>query len=379
MIRRAVILEAQLKQYRRSFFEGLAARLQRDGVVLQVVYSAPNRLERSKSDNLELPTELGIEVPGTWLLGDRVFVQRAWDVIRDADLVVIEQSNKHAINYALLALSALGRMRVAYWGHGYNHQARHPGASEWIKRKLVNRVDWWFAYTSEVGRYLTAQGVDPDIITVVQNTIDTGELADAARACSDDDLRAIRQRLGIADGARVGMFCGSLYADKKLDLLISAACQIRERHRDFELLVLGDGPERDVVRAVAEELPFVHYVGPVFGAQRGAYFAISDVFLIPGLVGLAIVDAFTIGLPVFTTDIPIHSPEIEYLEPEVNGLITAHDAEAYAAAVCQVLDDPDRLARMRDAARATAARLTLGHMVDAFATGILRCLETAIR
>jgi L-malate glycosyltransferase len=373
--RRVVILEPGLKQYRRAFLGELAARLRRDDIALKVAYSAPNRVERTKSDSLSLPPDLGIEVPGVWFLGERVFVQLAWGAIRDADLVVMEQGNKHAFNYLLLALSRLGRKRVGYWGHGYNHQARAPGVSEWLKRKLLTRVDWWFAYTDGVGRYLADHGVAPGIITVVQNTIDTRELAEAVRAHGDDDRRAVRRRLGIPDDARVGLFCGSLYADKKLELLVAAAQRIRERRPDFELIVVGDGPAREAMRAATARLPFVHHVGPAFGPDRAAYFAISDVFLMPGLVGLAIVDAFTIGLPVFTTDIPIHSPEIEYLQPGENGVITVHDAGAYAAAVCRVLDDPDALARMREAARATAARLTLAHMVEAFATGITRCLE----
>jgi glycosyltransferase involved in cell wall biosynthesis len=87
------------------------------------------------------------------------------------------------------------------------------------------------------------------------------------------------------------------------------------------------------------------------------------------------VDAFTAALPVFATDIVGSGPEHEYLEPEINGMMTSQDPAAYAAAVCRVLDDPGRLARMRDAARATAARLTLTHMVEAFATGIVGCLE----
>jgi glycosyltransferase involved in cell wall biosynthesis len=377
MTRRVVILEAQVKQYRVAFLGELAARLRRDDIALQVVYSAPNRSERTKSDSLALPPDLGLEVPGLWLFGERVFVQLAWSAIRGADLVVIEQGNKHALNYLLLALARLGRKRVAYWGHGYNHQARSQGASEWLKRKLLTRVNWWFAYTAGVGRYLIDHGVDPQIITVVQNTIDTRELTEVVRTQGADHRRAVRGRLGIADHARVGLFCGSLYADKKLELLIAAVERIREHRPDFELVVVGDGAARAQMKAAAARLPFVHYVGPAFGPERAAYFAISDVFLIPGLVGLAIVDAFTIGLPVFTTDIPIHSPEIEYLEPEVNGVITAHDPADYAAAVCRVLGDPRELARMRDGARATAARLTLGHMVEAFATGIARCLEAA--
>lgn len=375
MTRRVVIVEAQLKQYRRTFLNELAARLRLDDIALQVAYSAPNELEQAKSDNLELPSDLGIVVPAAWLLGRRVFVQFAWNAVRDADMVVIEQANKHAFNYLLLALGWLGRKRVAYWGHGYNHQARNPSASEWFKRKLLTRVDWWFAYTNGVGRYLADQGVDPRIITVVQNTIDTRELHDAVCALREDDRRAVRRRLGITESARVGLFCGSLYAEK-LDLLVAATERIRERRPDFELVVVGDGPAREAIHAAAARFPYIHHVGPAFGAERADYFAISDLFLIPSLLGLAIVDAFTIGLPVFTTDLPTHGPEIEYLEPEVNGVITAPDVDAYAAAVCRVLENPDELARMRAGARATAARLTMSHMVEAFATGIARCLET---
>jgi glycosyltransferase involved in cell wall biosynthesis len=377
MTRNVVIVTTVVKQYRRAFLGELAARLRRDDIALRIAYSDPNRVERTKSDNLELPPELGVKVPGVWLLGDRVFVQLAWAAVRDADMVIVEQANKHALNYVLLALSRLGRKRVAYWGHGYNHQARAPGASEWLKRKLLTSVDWWFAYTAGVARYLADHGVDPGIITVVQNTIDTRELADAVSAHRADDGRALRRRLGIADAARVGLFCGSLYADKKLELLVEAARRIRARRPDFELIVVGDGPARDTIRAAAADLPFVHYVGPAFGRDRAAYFAISDVFLIPGLVGLAIVDAFTAGLPVFTTQIAGSGPEVEYLVPEVNGVMTADDAGAYAAAVCRVLGDPGELARMQAGARATAARLTLGHMVEAFATGVARCLDDA--
>jgi len=375
MTRRVVIVTTVVKQYRQSFLDALAVRLRRDDIALRIAYSAPNRVERTKSDNVELPPELGTKVPGVWLAGGRVFLQLAWPAIRDADLVIVEQANKHALNYPLLALSRLGQKRVAYWGHGYNHQERRPGVSEWLKRKLLTSVDWWFAYTAGVGRYLVDQGVDPRIITVVQNTIDTRELAEAVRSHGHDDARALRRRLGIDHHAPIGLFCGSLYADKKLELLIDATRRIRARRPDFALIIVGDGPARDAVLAAASELPFIHYVGPAFGRDRAAYFAISDVFLIPGLVGLAIVDALTVGLPVFATDISGSGPELEYLEPEVNGMMTAHDAGAYAAAVCRVLDDPDRLARMRDAARATAARLTLGHMVEAFATGIAQCLD----
>src|SRR5213078_3326194 len=62
--RQVVILESQLKQYRRALLGELAARLRRDDIVLKVAYSPPNQVERTKSDNVTLPPDLGVEVPG---------------------------------------------------------------------------------------------------------------------------------------------------------------------------------------------------------------------------------------------------------------------------------------------------------------------------
>jgi L-malate glycosyltransferase len=378
MPRRVVILDTQIKQYRKRFLLELAARLRTHDIDLTVAHSDAAPSERARADTLELDG-IGVKVPTTWLLGERLMLQRAWSLVRDADLVIMEQSNRLVLNFVLLALSQLGLKRVAYWGHGYNRQETKPGISELVKRKLVRRVDWWFAYTDGVQRYLVEHGVRPDTITVVHNTVDTTDITDAIARMTPQMRDAIRRRLAIASNAPVGLYCGALTAAKQLDFVISAAQRIRDEIRDFELVIVGDGPERAAVEQAARSHAFVHYVGPCFGAARADYFAIADVFLIPALVGLAAVDAFAAGLPLFTTSLPTHGPEIEYVVDGVNGVITEHRVEDFAAAVVAVVRDPNRHARMRRAARESADRLGLSHMLDAFETGILSCLamETA--
>lgn len=374
MPRRVVIIETQIKQYRKRFLLELADRLRASDVELKVAYSEANSRERERGDTIELDEGVGVKIPALWLLGERVVLQHAWSLVRNADLVITEQSNKLVFNFLLLALSQLGVKRLAYWGHGRNRQATRPGLSETLKRKLVSRVDWWFAYTDSVKEYLVAQGMRPDAITVVQNTIDTTELTDAIRALTAQDQLRTRSELGIADGAHAGLFCGALTAAKEPEFLIEAAARIRREVPDFELVVIGDGPMRAYVEQAARENSYIHYVGPAFGRDRAKYFAIADVFLMPTLVGLAAVDAFAAGLPLFTTSLPTHGPEIEYLRDGENGVISDHDVGAFASAVSTTLQDRVRLDTMRESARATAAGLTLPHMVSAFETGILRCL-----
>ncbi len=378
-MRRVLIIAAQLKHYRSPLLVEVAHRLRAMGIELKVAYSGPSTHERAKSDTVDLPDEIGVKVPIWWLFGERVSIQHAWRFAREADLVVIEQGNRHLLNYLLLGLSSLGLGHVAYWGHGYNRQAQRAGFSEWLKRKLLKSADWWFAYTSGVAAYLERQGVAGETISVLHNTIDTSELSSALAGLDEAEKMEVRKQLGIAPSARIGLFCGSLYADKKLDFLIEAALLVRLAIPHFELVVLGDGPERGRIEAATRLYPFVHYVGPVFRAARAPYFAISELFVMPGLVGLAVVDAFAAGLPVVTTSVPIHSPEIEYVHDGANGVITEPDTLAYAHAIAALLVDAPRRRAMRDAALHTAAELPLRRMVDAFVDGIVKALEPRAR
>jgi glycosyltransferase involved in cell wall biosynthesis len=97
----------------------------------------------------------------------------------------------------------------------------------------------------------------------------------------------------------------------------------------------------------------------------------------PGLVGLAILDAFTASLPMATTDVPIHSPEIEYLEGGRNGLVTEHNVEAYAQAMVSLLSDRNRLKALQEGAASSGRIYTIENMVERFRRGIVVCLGDA--
>ncbi|MEO9186676.1 MAG: glycosyltransferase family 4 protein [Kofleriaceae bacterium] len=368
---RVLIIEAQLKQYRRRFLVELAATLRARGIDLVVAYSAPTAAERTKGDTIELPG-IAVEVPA-YGLGDRIVLQHAWRLARGCDLVIFGQANGQLLNYALVVRSWLGLQRVAYWGHGYNHQGSHHSWSERLKRRLLCVTDWWFAYTPSVARYLVEHGVPGRAITTVFNTIDVDELASAVAA---RDATAVRARIGCAAGARVGLYCGALVPAKQLGFLADAAAAIRERVAGFELVVVGDGPERAMLDAIAHYRPYLHIVGPAFGSDRADYFAAAEIALLPAQVGLAIVDAFAAGLPIVTTTAPGHGPELDYMTSST-GVQTAFDVDVYATAVAALFDDPTRLTEMRAAASASAAELPLRRMVEQFATGIVRCLEVA--
>ncbi|WP_457095921.1 glycosyltransferase family 4 protein [Lysobacter sp. P5_B9] len=339
-----------------------------------MVHGQPTRREATKKDVGTLPWADAVENRFVEVGGRDILWQPFPESLRDADLVVLMQENRLLSNYPWL-FRLRGRTRVAFWGHGRNMQSKSPrGLREWWKRKHIGIVDWWFAYTDLTRGILRGDGYPDERITVLDNAIDNDAFVRDLNSVGNDQLQAIRDELGIAAGAPVGLFCGSLYPEKRLDLMLDAADRIREALPSFHLVIVGGGPSEKVVADAAKTRPWLRPVGVRRGVEKAAYFRLADVIFNPGAVGLHVLDAFCAGVPMATTRDALHGPEIAYLEDGVNGVITPGNAADYASSVIGLLGDRHRLDAMSARARSDADRYSLDNMVDRFADGIQRCL-----
>jgi glycosyltransferase involved in cell wall biosynthesis len=143
------------------------------------------------------------------------------------------------------------------------------------------------------------------------------------------------------------------------------------------MIVIGDGQQKEWISHAAETKGWLRYCGPQFGPDKAKLFAVSDFFLNPGLVGLAILDSFAAGLPFITSNYEGHSPEIAYLEHEGNGLMLPFNLESFVEGVGRAIEDRDFLASLREGARASGTRYTLENMVGNVANGVVDYLSRA--
>ncbi|HLB08608.1 MAG TPA: glycosyltransferase family 4 protein [Gemmatimonadaceae bacterium] len=241
-----------------------------------------------------------------------------------------------------------------------------------MKRLISRWPHWWFAYTEGSAEVVRRLHFPSDRITAVQNAIDTDALRQRRASVSDEELAALRLRWNI-QSRNVAIFVGGLYAEKRIQYLIEAAHALRRRVADFELIVIGAGPDQQLVEQAAREHRWIHYLGPCLGTDKVPFFGLSKVMLLPGLVGLGVLDSFALEIPLVTVDLAFHSPEVEYLRHGENGvkLPAGTDPEEYAAAVSSLLGDERAREHLQAGCRVAAQTYTIEAMVSRFAAGVL--------
>jgi glycosyltransferase involved in cell wall biosynthesis len=372
-MQRVLIIQAEMKHYRVPFFTGLHEALRQDGLELTVAYSNSSSTQAPRQDRTDLPSPLGLKVEGRWLFR-RFLYQPLWNEILRSDLVIIGPEIKYLLNPFLLVLSALGMKTVAFWGLGPNKHPDRSRVSEWLKQHFFTRVDWWFAYTASIADYLKANGMPADKITDVQNATDTAELRRFVEEIPEQELARAKEDLTGYRASLIGLYCGLIGEIKALPLLLDAARLVKRKCAEFHLVIIGDGPGRSWLESAITDYPWIHYLG--FKDHRGGalYYKMSDICLLAGTVGLAVVDSFAAGLPLIATRLDTHPPEISYVVDGYNGLLTPHDAESFANAMLEVLSNPSLRERIRQGAKESGSKYTMEAMVENYRNGVTQCL-----
>jgi glycosyltransferase involved in cell wall biosynthesis len=370
---RAVVVQRSLPPYRIPLFEILRARLEDDGIRLDLVHGSAEEVKAGTIPWAHTVNNRVLSINGrdlTW--------QPCLRFLRGADLVIVEQATRLLVNYLLLGKQLAGMTNVALWGHGRNFQESSSSRiGEAIKRTLSRRVHWWFAYTDQSAAVVRNLGFPSDRITVVQNSIDTEPLINEKLRLRGDAaaLRHLRSALNL-HSPNVGVYVGSLYKEKRLDFLLEAGSEIRRQVPDFELLIIGAGPEGPFIAAASQENQWIRWVGPKFDADKAACMSLAKVMLLPALAGLAVIDSFALEVPLVTVDSAGHGPEIDYVRGGVNGvwLPARTGPHEYAEVVASILQDDSVIERLRRGCREAAAKYTLEEMIERYAQGIRRAI-----
>ena len=148
-----------------------------------------------------------------------------------------------------------------------------------------------------------------------------------------------REKFGIPQQAKILLYVGRLSPEKEVQTLLKAhACLPKDQ---YILLIVGDGPERAVVRSYAKSHPSIRFLGHIDRPDElASVYASSDVYVMPGrheTFGMSTVEALACGLPVVGIE---KSGTGTIVTPRVGALARAGDLQDIAAKISAVANWP---------------------------------------
>ena len=249
-----------------------------------------------------------------------------------------------------LAITARGsdlNLIARYWLPRLQMQwaARRAAANIAVSRSLADILHGWH--------------IDPTRVHVLRNGVDCGDFS---------PVQAARAKLGLT-GQPVLLTVGNLVALKRQVIALDALHELRFRHPQAVLVVVGDGPERRSLEQRAQQLGLtanVRFAGAVPQVDLPRYYSAADVMLLPsqreGWPNV-ILECLACGTPVVAARVG-GVPEI-LVDPLLGEMVDEPVGVSYAEAVDRVLgrsnarDEIRRHAQQMDWRATSEAQLAL--------------------
>lgn len=292
-------------------------------------------------------------VPRTFL---RLSAARQIRSLLAEDRVELVHANEaHAVTAAWLAL---GKRNLPFV---ISRRVGYPIGKSWIARARYRSADCILANSQWVADQAAASGAPRGKLRVVHEGAEVPEpLKPAQRAQA-------RRRWGVAEGTPLLGCVGVLLPDKGQECLIRALVEVRKDFPEARLLLAGDGPCREKLQKLAEELKLteaVIFAG--FVKEVESVHAALDVFLLPSFF-----EAFNNSLlAAMAYEIPSiafsRGALTEIIEEGKSGLfVSGPDVGEIRGAVKRILQDRDFAGKLGAAGRTRVSEnFTAEHMVE---------------
>ncbi len=147
------------------------------------------------------------------------------------------------------------------------------------------------------------------------------------------------------------------YPRKRLDVLLAAAAILRDRVPPVRFRIVGNGPERDRLRAIWREKqlrPTVHWLGDLTQDALAREYNACDAFCLPSLqegFGIVFLEAMAAGKPIVAARAAAVPEVVEH------GLLVEPDnPEALASALARLHANPELRAQLVEAGSARVTR-----------------------
>ncbi|MCP4245466.1 MAG: glycosyltransferase family 4 protein [bacterium] len=299
-----------------------------------------------------------------------------WGVLTGKfDVVILGNTFLDLHVWINLLLGRLLRRSVCLWGHGDTLPTTRRSRA--LRSMVLRLADAMVFYTEGDRQRWIDRGLPAKKLFVAYNALDTQESAAIKAKIAPEDLDALRREWGL-EGKKIVIYIGRLLPYKKPEVAVRAMKGVVDKVPDAHLVMIGDGPMRRELEALAAELGVSEQVtlaGTIPEEETVAKFQLcSEVGVMPARAGLAVQHSFDYGVPMVVGDnMDDHPPEVELVVEGETGLYCRdEDPEDFTRAILRLLTDGAERQRM-----STAVRLVIEkkYNVEMMAGGLLEAIQ----
>ncbi|MBI5571769.1 MAG: glycosyltransferase [Desulfomonile tiedjei] len=209
---------------------------------------------------------------------------------------------------------------------------------------FYDQMDCVFVPSKAFAHELNRRGLSPGRIRIFPRGVDTQRFHPARRNGIVDASfgRDYRTKL---------VYVGRVSKEKNLPLLVNVFRRLVETVKDVSLVIVGDGPYRQVMQEALEGTPCL-FTGYLEADSLAPIYASCDLFVFPSTTdtfGNVVLEAQASGLPVVVTD--QGGPQENMVAGETGLVVQGNDEAGFLTALKDLVAAPAALKRMGQAAR----------------------------
>lgn len=246
----------------------------------------------------------------------------AYELLKDKDISLIQASSGYrGYEQALKGLAVARKLGVPFVYEVRSfHEHTWIAAEDWVLEAELTRMrierenacmrnaDAVVTICETMKQELIKRGLPAEKIAIVPNSVD--ERIFYPRAADTE----LKESLGLGDKWVVG-YISNLSKREGHEVLLRAVALLRETRQDIACLIVGEGPQLDGLRKLAEDLGVADltvFTGGVPHEDIAEYYALIDVFVVPRIQDYASdyvtpmkpVEAMAMKKPIIASDRP---------------------------------------------------------------------------
>ncbi len=236
-------------------------------------------------------------------------------------------------DYIFFYIAHMLGKRVYIWTHGW--YGKETKSETKIKYWMFQHVTGIFVYGNYSKKLMIENGIDPDKIYTIHNSLDHEKQCQIRSHINKSDI----YKQHFHNTYPTIIFIGRLTKVKKLEMLIQALGNLKDKGKYCNLIFVGDGPEKNFLICQASKYAVsdnIWFYGSCYDEEENAKLIYNaDLCVSPGNVGLTAIHVMTFGCPVIThNSFNLQMPEFEAIKPGKTGaFFTFEDVASLTEAI----------------------------------------------